>query len=683
MKYVYTISIIIVLFFTKIIPCQAQLSEQDNAVKNNAYFYIQQQNYQQALATAKQLPDVYDKYLIMGLGYLNLDKLEEALQWIDDGLSQFPDSLKLSVSKVEILFFQQEYEQMLSVYTKLETKVNMQSAKALGFEDLTVKVAYVLLKLAQDAFHEKDFVTSEKQYRKALKYENTKDTNISFSQSIEVYLGLCLSLLEQEKWTEMITYAHNGLEKHPNQLDLMGLLANAYFKIGDYKNLQSVYTSIYEADDQNIQKAMTLGEVMMANKDFQAAQKHYNQLLERFPNKAEVYDAALQISSQYRDLDSRVAILKRKYNHIPTVETILLLAESYQLAKEWQLAVDVYDSLSIHADNPLPYYIELVKVYERSDSLELALPKLRRFSDEYPEEVTFGVAYLKALEKQNCKVKTEGMEHIQLIQNSKVLTQNAKLLSSCGKEEKAIFMLQRAIELESAMPEAFVMLTKMAMDHKDYKDSSFSYLAMASHHLLAAIETEEEFMKGLSLSDPFNPAWLELPAMSDQLEEHKEQLKEMIGTASRHFRLEETGNLLNELSHHYEDNALLMFLIGQHYAYHRQRAEAISQYKKAIEIEPELLQAQYEWARLSEKSKDENAAKMGYEKVLAIDDEYSAAYNGLIRLYRKSGDLNELTDRWELIYSNNRKNKVLKNALIEALHKQGRVEEAKTISQDE
>ena len=47
-----------------------QLSNQKK-LTNNAYFYMQQQQFDQAIQTAKQLPQVYEKYLLLGAAYMN------------------------------------------------------------------------------------------------------------------------------------------------------------------------------------------------------------------------------------------------------------------------------------------------------------------------------------------------------------------------------------------------------------------------------------------------------------------------------------------------------------------------------------------------------------------------------------------------------------------------------------
>lgn len=656
----------------------AQLSERNSALKSNAYFYLQHQNYPEVMVAAKELPaTVYDKYLLMGLSHFHSDHLEEAEQWFANGMKQFPDSLKLATLQVEVLFFKEKYQEMLSLFHTVESKVGMQKAAAFDLEALRPKVAYVYQKLARDDFQQKAYKTSEKAYLKALKYET----------SAEAYLGLCLSLLEQENWEGLVQYANQGLAKYPEQTDLSGLLANAYFKMGDYKKLQNIYTKIYEADPKNINKALTLGEVMMANNDFQAAQLHYDYLLTNFPNNAAVYDAALQISSQYRNLDSRIAILERKRQYIPNNETVADLATAYQLSRQWAKAIHLYDSMADQTENKLPYQVKIVKVYERSDSLTIDLAYLEKLMLQHPEEASFGLGYLKALKYLNCAQQLDKLTQItlkQLAQNSAMLTHNATLLASCGQTEAAYKMLQQAITQDSVPPMAYAKLADLSVEESLGSNSeTTTYMMMAAQQLLTAIAEDETTLKTLSLSNPFDALWLDLPAMNERMEQHQEQLKLTIGQMSQHLKIDTTELLFSKLQQEFDENALLVFLVGQHYAYYRQKEQAISHYKKAIALEPQLLAAQYEWARLNEKSKNTQEAIAGYEKTLAIDDQFNDAYDGLIRLYRQNGELERLTDRWQMIYSNNRANAVLKNALIEALHKQGKTEQAKAILEND
>jgi len=633
MRFIYHISLLIVCLLLQVIPLQAQLRKEDKALRNNAYFYLQHQNYQQVLSTSDGLPEVYDKYLLKSLAYFHTDQFSEARQWLDRGIERYPDSLRLSVIKADVLFFQENISEMLSLFHSIEKKIGMKRAQELGFEELTTKVAYAYQKMGRDAFDKEDYSKSETLYLKALKYESSQ----------QLYLGLCLSLLEQEKWSSLIEYSSEGLTKYPEQSDLSGLLANAYFKTGNYKQLQNIYRNIFEADPENVEKALTLGEVMMANNDYKAAQKHYDYLLKTFPESQQVYEAALQISSQYRNLESRIAILERNKKYLPAVETVMQLAESYQLAQQWDKAIFLYDSLSNQAENPLPYLKQMVKAYDRSDSLHLELPQLRELSRQYPEEKVFSLAFLEKLESQSCIDKLEGIAHIRSNQNSQILVQKAELLNSCGKKELGYQLLQKATRKDSVAPEAYVLLAQMSVEDQNLQDSSYQFLKLASTSLLETIERDEKLFKGLTLSDPFNPIWLEVPQMKTRLERRKESLEQLLDLASHQFKLSKTEDLLLALQNEFEGNALLMFLSGQHYAYHRQKEVAITHYRKAIELEPELITAQYQWARLNEKLDREGAAIMGYEKG----------------------------------------NDVLKNALIEALHKQGRVKEAKAIAQDE
>ncbi|WP_375577548.1 hypothetical protein ABWH96_10850 [Marivirga tractuosa] len=673
MRFVFHISLLIISLIIQVFPVQAQLSEDDKAMVKNAYFYLQHQKYKQVLTTTEEMPEVYDKYLLKSLANFHTDQLKEAGKWLDKGIERYPDSLRLSVIKADVLFFQEDFTEMLSLFHRIEKKIGIKHPKGIGFDELTSKVAYIYQKMGREAFQNKNFEKSEDQYLKALQYEATQ----------EVYLGLCLSLLEQEKWSSLIDYSREGLEKYPEQSDLLGLLANAYFKTEDYKKLQEIYVKIYQADPENMDKALTLGEVMMANKDYKVAQKHYDYLLNTFPKNQRVYEAALQLSSQYRNLESRIAILERKKRYLPSEETVKQLAESYQLAQQWDKAIDLYDSLSTHSDNSLLFLKQLVKVYNRTDSFDIELSRIKELNLQYPEEAVFSLAYLEKLNSKSCKHKLEGIEQISLKDNSQVLTRKAELLLSCDQEKRAYQLLQKVNKLDSVAPEAYVLLAHISINNENLQDSSYKYLKLASSSLLKTIEMDEKLFKGLSLNNPFNPIWLEVPQMKVCLERRKESLEELLDLASRHFNLSQTEGLFKMLHKDFEGNALLMFLSGQHYAFHRQKELALKQYKKAIELEPELISAQYEWARLNEKLKQEEAAIMGYEKAISIDDQYADAYDGLIRLYRNKGELSQLTDRWMLVYSNNKGNDVLKNALIEALHKQGRMEEAKAITKNE
>lgn len=645
----------------------AQNSAQTDALKNNAYFHLQHQHYDEALAAARKLPAIYDKYMLMGLAYLQSDKLEESEEWLNEGISQFPDSLKLAVIKVEVLFFQERYPEMLQLLQATEEKAGMALTHDTGLEQLRLKAAYAYQKTARNSYEQKHYTRSARQYAKALQYE----------QSPEIYLGLCLSLLEQENWKELISRAREGLKKYPNQSDLSGLLANAYFKTGDYEALQQVYTGIYEADPQNIQKALTLGEVMMANSDFQEAQQHYDHLLQQFPENPEVYEAALQISMQYRNLESRVAILNRKNEHIPAIETVLQLAESYQLGKKWNEAIHLYDSLLAEHPDSVRFQMERVKAYKRNDSLSTIKTELAELIQSFPAEPLFAASYLKVLQTEECAQRQKALKNVNTQDTGDLLYLKAQLLWDCHKKEEARAFLLESIKKDVHKPEPYVMLATISSE-----EEALVYTEKAAFSLLKSIQSKEKLLNTLSLNNPFDPVWLDVPHTKELLDRQKEQLKEMIGLASKNFSLSATEALLNSLQEEFKRNALLMFLSGQHYAYHRQKEQAIGHYQKAIELEPALLQAQYEWARLNEKSAQMREAMMGYEKALAIDDEFEEAYDGLIRLYRKNGQLAQLADRWKMLYSNDKGNEVLKNALIEALHKQGKMEEAKAITQD-
>jgi predicted Zn-dependent protease len=310
------------------------------------------------------------------------------------------------------------------------------------------------------------------------------------------------------------------------------------------------------------------------------------------------------------------------------------LAESYQLAQQWDKAILLYDSLSAQADSPLPYLKQMVKAYDRSDSLGLELARLKELTLQYPEEAVFSLAYLEKLKSRSCMHKLEGIEHISSQENSKVHVRKAELLLSCDKDAAAYKLLQKANKTDSVAPEAYVLLAQISVQDPNLQDSSLRCMKLASSSLLKAIEVDEQLFKGLSLSDPFNPIWLEVPQIKARLESRKESLEELLDLASRQFKLSKTEDLLQSLQSEFEGNALLMFLSGQHYAYHRQKEVAITHYKKAIELEPQLITAQYEWARLNEKLQRDGDAIMGYEKAIAIDDQFADAYDGLIRLYR-------------------------------------------------
>jgi len=634
---------------------------------------MQQQQFDQAIQTAKQLPQVYEKYLLLGAAYMNKNAYKPANKWLTEGINLYPDSLKLTILKIEVLFYQADYKQFLNLYKATSNQMVMSNDLNRDLNILKPKVAFAYQKLAQQAVTEKRYVYASQCYDNALQYE----------QSIQSYIGISLALLEQEKWAELITYASNGLEIYPDQPDLLGLLANAYYKIEQYKDLQEIYELIYSNDDENLEKALTLGEVMVVNQDYQAAQKHYDLLLTKHAENEAVYDAALNIAAQFRNLESRIAILKRKNQFIPSSETTLELAEAYQLANQRPRAIALYDSLiSVSANNSV-YKKGLVKVFERADSLPAILDKLEKYAADYPTEAYFQIAMSELARSLDCNEAISFAEKFIKVNSVEINTNIAFIHNSCGDRVKSVNELQNILIDNKGATSASVLLAELSISFDSLTDKRANYLSAAANNLLHDITELKEQLNSLTLSNPFSSIWLEVPQMTKKLEQRESELTSIINLASQNLSLTETADMLESLKKKHSNNARLHFLSGQHYAFHREKELAKKHYETAIRIEPDLLDAQYEWAKLSERSKDMQKAIVGYEKTLAINDQYKKAYDGLIRIYRSKNELETLSNRWEMIYQNNAHNDVLKEALIEVLHKQGKMDAAKELINNE
>lgn len=669
MKTIIYIALTVILCSSFCLNGKAQ-QQSANALKNNAYFYMQQQQYDAAIETATMLPAGYDKNLLLGAAYLNKKDYNSATKWLLTGEKQYPDSIQFSILIVEGNFLQEDYEGVVQQFEKTLPKKLTTNAQ---LEALKPKVAYAYQKLAQGAAEEKNYALSERCYRKAL----------TMDQSVQSYLGITLALLEQSKWPELIKYAQEGLAIYPKHPDLLGLLANAYFKTEDFLALQETYTKIYAEEPNNLQKALTLGEVMVANNDFDAAQQHYDLLLNNFAEEKAVYEAALQISSRFRNLESRLAILTRQLKFIPSLETAMELAETYQLAGDNWAAINLYDSLMVN--NPIEIDIKeaFVKLYERTDSLEKISQKLEGFTVTHPESSYFKVALLKAAKAakaDDCSNALKLADKFFQVSNINLKKERAFIYQKCGRTAEGINLLQELIMVTEDTPDASVSLAKLSMTTDSLLEKRAGYLKIAANQLLSEIAALEIQIKNLNLMDPFNSYWLEVPAIKSRLDQYKIDLSEIMNLCSEQLPLAQSNQLVSFLKQEHPDNARLMFLSGQHYAFHRQKEKAKNHYEAAISLEPDLLEAQYEWARISEKANERQQAIAGYEKTLAINDQFAPGYAGLIRLYREKDQLGLLTSRWKLLYSNQQQNEVLKEALIEALHKQGRLEEAAAIS---
>jgi len=645
---------------------------------------FQQGNYQRSIDLLEQVIRKdslrLNAYVLLSASYLKQEIPEVAQLKTEEGLGHFPNSKALLWLKAEALFQQQLFKRAMPLYAKLyEEKAPTRQYAPLQIDSTHVKERVIQTNkaLAAKAFQRNAFSEAET-------YINQIRDLVP--EDLETQKNLVFLYLKQEKWEKALKAVNKALGQSPENRDLLRMKASALYQLQDYEGLQKEYKNLYEQDPDDIETALTYGEILIGSQQSSKAVKIYERLLEKYPKERRIYEALIDVNERRLNLDGKREVLRRMEKQFPNDNSIAInIAGTFEQQKEWGQARAVYDSLLHVSSDSLMLQKKIGHTYAEQDSLQKARKVYEDAYQNYKEDKELVLWYGMILEELSEWEKAYRLysEFLSRHTDYEVLHRSGVALMQMDRYEQAIEQLQLALKNGSGNPDVYLRLSQLyvQVDPPKLKKARSKSERALTQSLQALQKSQRKIEQQLNKK-----------SFGDQLEnvrqfEKLEELDALAEKAFRHFTdintSERIRQMFGKLRESYPGSGRLFYLMGDYYQQQNQQKLSRSHYEKAIRYSPQLRKAHLALAQLFEQAGQNKDAITAYERVLSLDAQKPEAYDALIRLYRKTEKLDKLCDRWKARYRGNTDNETLKEFLIEALHKAERYEEARKLINEE
>ena len=413
-------------------------------------------------------------------------------------------------------------------------------------------------------------------------------------------------------WPGLIKYYHTKLEQTPNDVELMGLLADAYIENEQIDEGISQYRKGLELAPTNADLRLKLITTLRNVQQFTEATAEYEILSEQQPEDFGLYRELGELYVKLEQPEKARETYQRMLEHQPDSGTHLILAEIYA-GHEW---ID-----------------DAVAEYEKA--IELAPDNLDLI--EY-----FGEFYLyqgereKAIETWNRLVSGENA-------TSGNYSRLAKLLDGKEFQAEAVIAGKKAVELSPDEYRYREQLAKLLMETKDYEAALNEYERAAE---LAPNEFFAEQMRDQmieiyrqqgTLTEKIN----ELEAQQESFHQQNQLAKMYMKLGNMTYALE----ALRNASKLEPDDVRVNRRLGEIYANQGRIDDSEAIYKHLIVSDSANAREYYAAiARLHIQSLDFEAATEAVKQMIAHSPRNPEGYQLLAEIAEQIGDYAEATD---------------------------------------
>lgn len=393
--------------------------------------------------------------------------------------------------------------------------------------------------------------------------------------------------------------AINSLEKavnlDPSAIDLKKELALVYIQKDEMEKALGLAGEILEMEPDNVEALIITASIRQAMGDAAAAERAYEKVLTRAPERKNIYLVLGRLYMQDRNYDKAVAVFLRLVNRYPEDYTgIFYLGKAYAGLGNEQKAIDAFNKTLALQPGLLESYAELIRIYSgRKDEtkvIEIYETVLEQHPDNVPAKVELGLLYRKHMRPQASR------------------TFFAELGRQAETDRTVINVIIQNLVAQKRYDDAIAVLDGMLFVTPGNQD--LHYLAGVTEYLMNRFDGALAHLKKV---EPDSRFYADAAIQQAAIYSHKNQQDEAITVLEK--ALDKMGNaqsaekiqLIKYLSAFYSDrgdfqiavdllhrglsidraNTDLLYELGVSYDRMGQQKKAVEQMQKVIELDPE------------------------------------------------------------------------------------------------
>lgn len=676
---------------------------------------------------ALQYPDPpRELYMYIVSSHLMAGNFEQAGHMADQGLDEYPGSVRLKAMKGEALIHI-DIMQAIKVFEQVWNA--MEEAQADQLEDVQKDVirryiSRLYQQKASESFTEGDLSTAAGFFEQAKRMDRADMSN---------HVNLAYTLIQLNEWNKAQTAVKDGLDRFPESWELLMMQAQIYEHQENMDALLETLERLYRADPSNMERAVMYGRALLGANRAVKADTFFREKIRTNPQERILYETLLDLNRDRFNQTGILEVLRLKMKQFPGEVELeeqygieLLSARNFDKAHAW------FDSLAVAYGNP-EFGRMAAHTWLFDEDYDAAERAYRTQLERWPEHTgmmgEFGRVLARigkddearevlrtVLEQQDDPglrylygaLTPEGPEREDILEPLMGTLYEGRarwlLLAGAGPQRTgagdASDSSQRVVSRNTS--DARRQNTMNASDSRQHQTKSTSdsrrhqTKSMSVSQRLAAktsdlpeiligmlgfveqrqMEVRKEAQTGLDGMRAVTPPLLQTVT---ELDEVGKEVRTLLGDVRAHLPFEASSNIINEALAVYPESALLMHHKGALYFEHEMAEPAKEYLLEAAEREAKQKETHYLLGQVYKKLNNFDQAVLSFERVIALDPENRPAYRALIRIHQQHGNMEQLGDRWLQRYHFHKGNDVFREFLVEVLHRADRFDEARAV----
>jgi tetratricopeptide (TPR) repeat protein len=533
-------------------------------------------------------------------------------------------------------------------------------------------------------------------------------------------------LIAEKNHKEALSVLNKALDTDPKNVPMYLMKIQVYQDKGNQKEIEKVYVTLAERFPENLPFQHALARQYLKQGNIDGAELVMQQIIESNPANVEEKVRYVDIKNQFRSVDNAIALVK-SYIDADKEEFRyrFLLGELYEESKQNDQALTVYQEI-ITDDELQPNGLEarnkiaLIELrtgntekaktmvsevltqdknnenalllqtgfYIADQQYDDAIVSARTVLRDNPESTralsllgrayivkgSIGLAtesYTKAFQLSPGVPVIAGQLVRHLVGQGKYVQANEVLQESISKGNRSIDSLRLQVQLQLALGE-WDKAEKLAKQLQKVEGQE-----AVSQQLLGVVYQGKQ-QQGASI-DAFKRAYELAP-------DAPQPLTSLVKTYVRNGKIADARRFLNSVLSVHSDNVSAYLLLGDLNLQEKQTTEAIKNYQKAIEINPELDSGYRRLATIYIRDKDFDQAANVIKRGLKETSDIPVLVIYLATIYQKQGNFDKAIETYESLLATNSNLLVARNNLASLLTDHGgspaSLEKARSIAVD-
>lgn len=427
-----------------------------------------------------------------------------------------------------------------------------------------------------------------------------------------IFLANCY--IDVEKPMKAINVLLEVLERDPENAVAIKELAQVYFDTNQKKSAIKMYQKLESFLDSNQEKAknkLTIAKIHIEFAEYEPAIEKYQEMLELYPDDINVKKALIELHKRVENYDALINIALELLNTYPDEEVGLwalsILMETYKIIHDYDKAMEYANMIKIHPladsvqsgenialilmeEGDIQESIELFKSLIIQDPNNVALKK--ELAKAYEQNKDYKVAteiYKKILDEASASDVNQ--IHFEL---SNLCSNWAMYEFSQGNNDECFKHFTTAIQYFDQNPDIYYLLGSVNQLIKNFNE------AIAQYKKAIELNPQES-----SYYFAISECYKEIDSIYDQKKYLLESLKYNFLDPKVHYNLSRIYEIQND------------------------KVNAMLHIKKALELNPDYIDAKHSFALILEHAGDIDGAITAYEEILALEPDNEIAINNL------------------------------------------------------